>query len=715
MSEWNIGEHQLHFDPLLDCLVSIGKLHGATLTKEAFSAGLPLVDNRLTPRLVSRAAARANLTARVVRRSLNEIKPHLLPAILLLDGREACVLLDISDDGIAKVQWPESPESADELPIQQIKDRYSGQVIFVRPKFKFDNRAPQLGHIRSKHWFWGVMKDASHFYKDALLAAILINLFALAFPLFSMNVYDRVVPNHAIDTLWVLAIGAVLVLSFDFALRTVRGYVIDLASKRVDVKLSSLIMERVLGIRMEHRPLSVGSFAANLRSFESVRDFIASASVSALVDVPFSILFLIVLVWLSPWLVLPALIGLLLVTIFGIIAQSKMQELSEMSQRASAQRNATLIESLVGIETVKSMGAESDIQRKWERTSVFLSQIGGRLKLMSTTTINFASFIQQLVNVIVIISGVYLIMDNQLTQGGLIAATMISGRALAPLGQVAGLLMQFHAAKSSLASVESYMKLPVERPEEASFLHRSGFKGEIEFKDVTFNYPGRDTPALKNVSFKIKAGEKVAVIGRLGSGKTTIERLMLGLYQATSGSVMVDGVDVRQIDPAELRRAIGYVPQDVTLFFGTLRENIAVGAPFADDNAVLLAADLAGVSEFAYAHPSGFDMVIGERGESLSGGQRQSVAVARALLNDPPILILDEPTNGMDHTSEERLKGRLKEVLASRKTMLLVTHRTALLDLAERLIVIDGGQIVADGPKAQVVEALQQGRVGRAG
>ncbi|NLR75354.1 type I secretion system permease/ATPase [Leeia aquatica] len=714
MSSWHVGDNQSHFDPLLDCLVELTKLHGNPLSREALSAGLPLVNNRLTPGLLARAAGRGGLSARVIRRPLKDIANTLLPAILLLDGRQACLLHEVTADGHAKVSYPEVPGGMETLSLDMLSTRYTGQVAFVRPKFRFDHRAPELGHVRARHWFWGAMLEARHLYRDALLSSVLVNVFALAFPLFSMTVYDRVVPNHALETLWVLAIGALLVLVFDFAMRVLRGYVLDVASKRIDVQLSSLIMERVLGIRMENRPPSVGSFVANLRSFESVRDFIASASMATLVDLPFVLLFLLVLVWINPWLLLPVTVGIVIVVGFGFVAQAKMEALTETTQRATAQRNATLVESLVGIETLKAMGGESDVQRRWERATVFLSQVNGKLKLMSNTTIYFASFIQQLVSVAVIIAGVYLMTDGQLSMGGLIAAGMISGRAMAPLGQVAGLLMQYHGARTSLGSIENYMKMPVERPADANFLHHSHFKGDIEFRDVTFAYPGRDNPVLKKVSFRIRAGERVAIIGRLGSGKTTIERLLLGLYQPTEGSVTVDGIDVRQIDPAELRRAIGYVPQDVVLFFGTLRENIAVGAPFADDNNILVAADVAGVSEFAYLHPSGFDMVIGERGESLSGGQRQAVAVARALLSDPPMLILDEPTNGMDHTSEERLKARLKQVLASGKTMLLVTHRTALLELVDRLIVIDGGQVVADGPKAQVVEALQQGRIGRA-
>jgi ATP-binding cassette subfamily C protein LapB len=710
--DWRVGEHQSRFDPLLDCLAELTRIHGSPWTCEALSAGLPLSDNLLSPSLVPRAAARAGLSARVVRRFLNELPTSLFPVILLLKDRGACLLLEWLDDGMARVCFPETGESSELISAEALQDVHTGIVIFVRPKFRFEARAPEHGSVRGRHWFWSVVKDNWRLYRDALLAALLINTLALAMPLFSMNVYDRVVPNHALETLWVLAIGALAVLTFDFLLRTIRGHIIDVASKRIDVTLSALIMERVLGIRMEARPASVGSFVANLRAFESVRDFIASASITTLVDLPFVLIFLLVMMWISPWLAVPAMVGIVLVVVFTLLAQDKMREMVELTQRASAQRNATLVEGLVGIETIKVMGAESEFQRRWERSTHFLAQVGSKLKLLSSTTVNFASFISQLVSVVVIIVGVYLLTENMVTMGGIIAASMLSGRALAPLGQVAGLLMQYQNARTSLAGIESHMKLPVERPQDSNFLHRESFRGEIEFKNVSFAYAGSDEKVLNNVSFKLKAGEKMAIIGRIGSGKTTIEKMILGLYYPTEGAVLIDGVDTRQIDPAELRRAIGHVPQEPILFYGTLRQNIAMGAPFADDNSILAAADLAGVKEFSDLHPRGFDMLISERGDSLSGGQRQAVSIARALLNDPPMLLLDEPTSAMDHLSEEKLKARLKAYIAQ-KTLLLVTHRTSLLDLVDRLIVLDQGQVVADGAKAQVIEALQQGRIGR--
>lgn len=710
---WHVGEHQTRFDPLLDSVVSIARIFGITTTHEALSAGLPLEDNRLTPALLPRAAARAGLTARVVRRPLAKLRQGLLPAILLLKGKHACILLEWLPTGEARVRYPEGGESADVLSREELESLYTGVVFFVRPKFHFDTRTPENSQIKSSHWFWSVVLQNWRLYRDSLLAALLINIFGLAMPMFSMTVYDRVVPNRAEETLWVLAVGVFLMLTFDVVLRILRSYILDTAGKRIDVTLSSQIMERVLGLRLANRPVSVGSFAANLRAFESVRDFVASATITTIIDLPFVLVFLLVIVWISPWLIVPPVIGMLLLVLSSLLAQQKMEELVDLSQRAMAQRNATLVESLVGLETIKFMAAEGSFQFKWEQATVFLAKTGAKSKLLSTTILTIAQALQQLVSVCVVIVGVYLLIDRQVSMGGIIAASMLAGRAMAPFGQVAGLLMQYHSARSGLKAVESHMKTEPERPDESAFLHRTGFQGRIEFRGVSFTYPGREDIALDNVSFKIRAGEKVAIIGRVGSGKSTIQRLMLGLYQPTEGAVLIDGIDARQIDPAELRRATGFVPQDINLFYGSLKENIALGTPFADDQMILAAAEIAGVTEFADRHPRGFDMLIGERGESLSGGQRQAVGIARAMLNDPPILLLDEPSSAMDHQSEEGLKTRLRK-FASAKTLVLVSHRTALLDLVDRLIVIDNGRIVADGPKQQVVEALQSGRIGRA-
>jgi ATP-binding cassette subfamily C protein LapB len=709
-----LREDLMHHDPLLDCLVELTRIHGRPSTRAALVAGLPLENGLLTPSLFWRAAGRAGLSAKLVKRSLNSIDDVLLPAVLMLKGDEACVLLGWDDDGEnARLLFPDTGQGSVVMSRAELAARYLGVAIFARPHFRFDKRTPQVGEVKLRHWFWGALADQWPVYRDVLAAALLINVMALSLPLFTMNVYDRVVPNRALETLWVLALGVGIVIAVDMVLRTLRGYFIDLASARIDMQLSARIMERVLGVRMEARPAAVGSFASNIRSFESVRDFITSATVTTLIDLPFALLFLLVIGLIAWPLVFPVLVAMLLVLVYAYILQHKMHELSETTYRAGALRNATLIESLTALETIKTQGAESIMQAKWEKSVAFVARINNQMRFLSAAATNGAMEMQQVVNVAVIIGGVYLIADGQLSMGGLIACTMLTSRAVAPLGQMVGLLMQYHNAKVALTSLEQVMANPVERPADANFVHRPELRGDIEFRDVEFSYPNCQVAALRGVNFSIKAGEKVVVIGRIGSGKTTLQKLIMGLYQTTGGAVSMDGVDVRQLDPADLRRNIGYVAQDVTLFYGTLRDNISIGAPYADDGAILAAAEAGGLTEFVNRHPDGFDMMIGERGDSLSGGQRQGVAIARAFLLDPPIMLLDEPTSAMDFSSEQQFKERLKTI-AAHKTVIIVTHRNSLLDLATRVIVFDDGKVVADGPRDQVIQALQSGRIGRA-
>jgi len=707
------AKQRLH-DPLLSCLIEVSRIHGRGLSAEAFLAGVPLVNGRLTPALFKRAAARADLASRVSHRKLERIQDELLPVVLLLKDDDACVLLGWNEDRTeARVLFAEAGQGEALISREQLEQRHAGFCIFVRPRFRFDTRAPAGPRVVARHWFWGAMFENWPVYRDVLTASALINLSAIVVPFFTLNVYDRVVPNRAFETLWTLALAVLIVLGGDFALRMMRSYFVDLASKRIDVNLSALIMERVLGMRMEVRPVSVGSFAANLRAFEAVRDFITSATVTALIDVPFSLIFLVVILWLGWPLAIPFAIGIFAMLFYAFVIQGKMQVLSEKTYRATAMRNATLIEGLVGLETIKAQSAEGMVQRKWEENVAYLARIGADLRLLSASVTNSASTIQQFVYISIIVIGVYLIGNAQLTIGALIAVSLLSSRAFAPLSQVAALLVQYQNAVLALHSLEEIMKQPVERSPETKFVRRELFHGEIQFDDVCFTYPGREDEALHNVSFRIKPGEHVAIIGRVGSGKSTLTRLILGLYQPTSGRILIDGVDIRQLDPAELRHAIGYVPQDVSLLYGTLRENIVLSVPHVDDSAVMAAGDVAGLGRFVSAHPRGYDMQIGERGESLSGGQRQAVAIARAVLHEPKMLLLDEPTSSMDAASEEEIKRRLA-AYARHRTIVLITHRNSLLDLTDRLIVLDHGKVVADDTKQKVIEALAQGQVKRA-
>jgi ATP-binding cassette, subfamily C, bacterial LapB len=696
-------------DPLLKSLVLLTRFFNRPYSEETLCAGLPLVESKLTPELFVRAAERAGLTAKVARRSLERLSPLVLPAVLLLENAQACILKSFKPDGRCEIVDPDTGGTT-EVTLEELRKHYSGHLILVRQQLQFDSRTEHSAVPRVEHWFWGVVRQAWPIYGEVLVGSFLINVFALVMPLFIMNVYDRVVPNDTTETLWAMAAGVFIVLMFDFGMRMLRGYLVDIAGKRIDVILSANIFEKALGIRMEARPASVGSFAMNIQEFESFREFITSATITALVDLPFVVLFIAVIFWIGGYLGFVLVLAVPVIILVGLILQRQLGEIIQQTFRYSAQKQGLLIESLSSIETVKSISGEGVLQRKWEQIVGTVARLGIRARTLSSAIVNVSLTVQQLTSVAVVVLGVYLIAERELTVGALVACTILTSRALAPLGQVAGLMTRYHQSAAALRTLHNVMQLPIERPVNKSFVHRPHVRGDIEFRNVTFAYPNQKTPALSNVSFKVTAGERVGLIGRIGSGKSTVEKLVLGLYKPTSGSILIDGVDVNQIDPATLRRNIGYVPQDVVLFYGSVKENIMFAAPYADDAALLRAAEIAGVTEFVHPSAQGFDLHIGERGEGLSGGQRQTVAIARALLLDPPVIIMDEPTNALDNRSEENFKAKLDKALVG-KTFLLVTHRASLLTLAPRLIVLDNGKIVADGPKEQVMQALSGGKV----
>lgn len=698
---------------LLQSLLLVARTHGTTITADAVLAGLPLQGGELNPALFERAARRAGLSSRILEKPLTRIQTELLPAILLLDDHQTCVVMSLDTKAAqATVAFPDLGEAAVAVPLQELAQRYTGWVIYARPQMRFDERSDAVKQEHGQHWFWGVIAENRKLYRDVLVAAVVINLFAVAMPLYVLNVYDRVVPNHAAETLWVLTIGILTILVADLILRIMRGYFVDLAASRIDVKVSANLMERVMGMRMIARPPSAGSFAANLGAFEAVRNFVGSATVTALVDLPFVLLFILVIALIAWPAAIPVVIGAAIVLLYALAVQRRMHDLAITMHRATARRNASLVENLVGLETIKSFNAEGRAQRIWESATAYITRHAAQQRLLSTSVTTVATWGQHTVGVSVIVVGVYLIMQGGISQGALIATYLLSSRAMAPISRAASLLAQYHQSEAALDSLDRVMEKPVERPAGSNFISRPTFQGKIEFREVGFQYPGEDQHALNGVSFTLEPGEHVAILGRIGSGKTTLERLIMGLYQPTSGSVRIDDIDIRQIDPAELRRHIGYVPQDVTLFYGTLLENITMAAPHADSAKILQAVRVSGLDAFVKSHPRGLSMQVGERGETLSGGQRQSVAIARAVINDPPILVFDEPTASMDHSTEEAAKGHLARVAAG-KTMIIVTHRMSILELVDRVIVMDTGKIVADGPKAQVVTALRQGRIGK--
>lgn len=708
--------HILSDDPLSACLLWLAGANGTPTTRDALVDGLPLAGGRLSPSVFSRAADRVGLQATTSRQPLDRINRLLLPCVVLLARNRACLLEHIDDArGTVRVRLAELDMQPQELPLDDFRRDYSGVVIYCRPGFRLDNQpvSSSTNPEQDGHWFWSVIKQNRPLYRDVLIAAFFVNVFALAMPLFVMNVYDRVVPNHATDTLWVLSAGVLLIICGDLLLRMLRGWFVELAANRADNILSARIMERVLGMRLEQAPASVGSFAANVQSFESVRSFIGSMTVTALIDLPFFLLFVGIIAIISWTMALPVLVGAAVIVVYALSVQSRMKRLSDTMNQASAQRNSGLVESLAAAPTLKSFNGTARMQTRWEQVTRFLSACAGKMRLLGMSVGAGASWVQQTVAVTMIIVGVYLVIDGQISQGALIAAYMLSSRAMAPVSQTASLLTQYYQAATSLTSLEQIMSSEQERQPGRQWASREQLRGDIEFRNVSFQYPGEERSALSNISLRIRAGERIAILGQVGSGKSTLEKLILGLYRPQEGSVLIDGVHIEQIDPAELRRSIGYVPQDIQLLSGSVYDNITLGHERPGNDALWQAIHVSGLKRLVGEQADGLSMPVGEGGNRLSGGQRQAIAVARAVVGEPGILLLDEPTSAMDSAMEQHV-GKALASYSQGKTLLLITHRTSLLDLVDRLIVMDAGRIVADGSKQTVLQALERGTIQRA-
>ncbi len=708
-------------DPLLACLVIFTKIHHRPFSVEALTHGLPLEESESTPSLFSnerskslfsRAAKRAGFSSKLVERPLEGISSLVLPVILLLKEGDACVLEEIDrQNGRARIIIPELPDADEWISLEKLESLYIGYAYFIKKEHRFEQHDKKVLHTDHKHWFWSSLNYSRSIYRDVIAASFVINLFVLAAPLFTMNVYDRVVPNNAIETMWVLAIGILVIYVLDMVLKLLRTYLLETAGRKSDIIISSILFEKVMNLKMAVRPKSVGSFANNLKEFESIRNFLTSSTIATLIDLPFALLFLAVAYYIGGHIILVPLGVIAVIILYSWIVKEPLRRSIESTYEASAHKNGVLIESLMNLETIKVLGAGGHSQWNWEESTGDIAHKGFRSKIFSASIQTVTSFMVQLNTVIVLIVGVYMIEEMELTMGGLIASVILTSRIISPMGQIAALLANYEQTKTAYSSLEQIMQLPVEREEAKQFVYRDNLQGKITFKDVVFSYPEEEQSALNGVSFTINPGERVGIIGKIGSGKSTIQKLLLKLYEPQSGSVLIDDIDISQIDPADLRRQVSYVPQEVALFNASLRANIVYKKPSVDNEALLRASHIGLVSEFVNHHPQGFDMPIGEQGAGLSGGQKQAVGIARAFITETPMVILDEPSNAMDSSSEALLLRRLDEATKG-KTTILVTHKSSMMALVERLIIIDNGRIVMDGAKEKVLQALKGGSNG---
>jgi ATP-binding cassette subfamily C protein LapB len=700
-------------DPLLDGLLILCRLHDCSASRTSLSAGLPLAQQSLSVDLLPRAAARAGLQARVLRRSLDAIDGLNLPVLLLLKGNRCAVLRRWEEDGRALILPSEADGGEQRVTREELATLYTGQALFARPRHELENlRAPLVPRVNA--WFRDTLKLSRWLYSDAILASLMINLLGLMVPLFVMQTYDRVVPNQATSTLWVLAIGLLIGTAFELTLRLVRARLLDQAGKKTDVILSATLFERITGMAMKARPASIGGFAQSIRDFQGLREFLTAVTLTSIIDLPFAVLMLAVIGLLGGWLVVIPLVAFPITILFAWIIQMRLRDTVERSLALGAERQALLVETLGGLETLKACGAESERQHKWEHTHGALTRLDSHARDLSALASNGTLFIQQFSGMATIVAGVYIIIAGNLSVGALVASYMLGSRVLAPLGQIAGLITRYQQAQVTMRSTDALMALPQEREPGKHPLQHTQLKGAVEVVKASFAYGGPGTPAaLNDVSIVVRPGERIGIIGRSGSGKSTLARMMMGFYAPDEGQLLLDGLDLRQVDVADLRQQVGYVAHDLPLLAGSLRDNLTLGARYVSDARMLEVAELTGVTDLARNHPLGFDRPVGERGQLLSGGQRQAVLLARALLLDPPIMLLDEPTSHMDNGSEDILRQKLFDLMQG-KTLLLVTHRMSMLSLVDRLVVLDNGKVVADGPKELVVEALRKGRVGPA-
>ncbi len=696
-------------DPLLTALSQLLGIFGTFKSEEALAAGIPH-ERPLQPASFSRIAEANGCKVRIQPRPIGQISDLLLPVILLLDRQQACLLLARKADGRAVVLPCEPGAVEVELALDDLASRYVGTCILIRPVVHVEDRGIVEARDTSKDWFWGTIWRYKGYYLQAATAALLVNVLALAVTFFTMNVYDRVISNQAYVTLWTLAAGVMVAMVFEYLSRNLRSWLLDNAGKKADLLLGSTLFRQAMASRLEHRPQSAGAYANTLREFEMVRDFATSATLATISDLPFILLFVWVIHMIAGplfWVPLAAVPVLMLV---GGLAQFPLSRYVNENLREGSIKHGILVEALESAETIKALRVESQMQAKYERAAALTSRTAMKSRTITALVSNFTNFMQSMGTVVIVVWGVYLIGDGKLTMGALIGAVLLSSRAIAPAASITALAVRYQQARMALRSLNRVMATPTDRDQKRSYLHKPTAAGALTADGVSYRYGPQAGDSLSAISLTIAAGERLAVLGRIGSGKSTLLKVLAGLFGVTQGNVRLDGVDLQQIEPADVRRHVLYVGQEARLLFGSLRENLKAGSPHIDDESMIRVADAFGVHQFASAHPHGYDMPIGERGEGLSGGQRQAVALARAVLSNPTVMLLDEPTSAMDNASEAMAMGALSRLCAGR-TMVYVTHKLQLLEYVTRVVILDAGVRVADGPKEAVIQALKEGKI----
>ena len=696
-------------DPLATCLSYLAKQQGRLYSTHALTANLSTKSGGLDGDNFTEAAGRAGFYAEFKQVALEEIPEQVLPVILLLQENEAVLLMRRHEDRLELIHPGEEKSPLYET-LESLDLRYIGEAIYLKDIFRDkgdDVRKYVDAFSGKKGWFKEVLFRFKGLYFNVAIASLVTNILGIVSSLYVMNVYDRVLPNQAETTLLALTIGVAVAYLFDFILKGLRAYFIDLAGKKADIILSSILFSSVLNVRLSNRPGSSGSFANVIRDFDSVRDFFTSSTLTAFVDIPFILIYVLVIFMIGGNLGFVILGAALLILLINILLQIPLGRLVNENLREASYKHSILVESLTGLEQLKALRAQGIMRGKWEKVTGLLAVNAMQTKLWTTTAMQGTVFVQQLTTMMLVFWGCYSVFDGELTMGGLIACVILTGRAIAPLGQATNLASRYQAMRLSLQNIDQFMAQESESNLDKSLLSRPFLKGGFEFRDVVFSYPNQSGRALNGVSFSIKPGEKIAILGKNGSGKTSVLRLLMDYYAAEEGRILLDGVDIRQIDVSDVRHNISYLPQNPNLFVGSIRDNIQLSNPLLDESAFMQLLEDTTLTELIQSQDKGLDLQVGELGGHLSGGQRQMVALAAALANDGNLVLMDEPTAAIDRAAENHFLVRMKERLAN-KTLILSTHKPELLALVERIIILDDGKVAIDGPRDQVLKRLAE-------
>lgn len=699
---------------IIEHISLVTQIYGNPIAQEALTAQVVRdVNNKVNFYSVIEVLRSYGFENSISQRPLQEIPSLSVPVVAILQNEEAVVITKIEGKGLERrYHIRQSSDSEQIIDHKTLAQNYLGYCWFIKPKIVSDVRSELPEYDMPKAWFWKVIWRFRGYYYQIVLASFIINFLALVSSLYVMNVYDRVIPNQTYETLWALSIGVIIAIFFEFVGRMIRGHLTDVAGKKADLIISSALFRRVMALRLIDKPASSGSYANNLREFESVREFMTSASLLALVDLPFLFLFLFVIYLVGGILAAVPLVMISIVLIISFVVQPKLSARLNESMRESSQRQGLIVEALDGIETLKANNAINWAQQRWDMYTAKVSAAQIKVKDLSNFVTNFATKVQQLNTVFLVILGAYMVHAEaeveRITIGAIIASVILSGRALAPVTQIASLAVRFQQAKLALKGLDAIVERPIERDSSRQYITLKQVYGKVEFRNVSFQYNQDSPEALDGLNITIRAGEKVGILGKIGSGKSTMLKLASGLYEPMKGGVALDDVDIRQLDPNYLRSQVALLTQSERLFLGSLRENLDMARTdnLADDRVLVQALQRFGLLPLVQRHPKGLDMPLGENGLGLSGGQKQLVALARMTIKDPKIVLLDEPTSDLDQSSEDMVLNSLAQWIGSR-TLMVVTHRPQVLKLVSRVIVMDNGKVVMDGPRDEILARLR--------